>query len=182
MSRFKRTHIAGYTAAALLIPPLGAQSAATDSAVISIIASVVDNTCTPDWTGVINVPLGRVAARNFTGAGVVGASDTFNLQLKDCGGDATKIKVTAAGNPDDSNPELFKNEASSGAATGVAVAIFGDSTQSTQLKPGSGEAEYDISGNVAPVLTFRAELRQNSDTAPKTGEVQSNVTLTLAYE
>jgi type 1 fimbria pilin len=168
------------TLSLLMIMP-GAQ-AATDSATITISATVVDSTCTPDWTASVPVQLGRAAIRDFNAAGDVGASNSFELKLKDCGSGATVVKVTASGTGDDDNPGLFKNEAASGGASGVAVALFGGPEQSTQLKPGEDEAEYDITGDTAPTLTFKAELRQSGATKPTAGDVQSSATLTLTYE
>ena len=175
----KKHALAGVMASALVMLSSGSQ-AATDSATVNITATVVDNTCTPEWTGAVQVAMGRASARDFTGEGSVGATNTFHLKMKDCGSGTTKVKVKATGTAD-ANTDLFKNEDASGAA-GVALAIFGDASQSTQLKPNSGEAEYDITGNATPDLAFKAELRQSGTAAPTTGDVKSAITLTITYE
>jgi hypothetical protein len=93
---------------------------------------------------------------------------TFTLSLTDCGSDTTKVVVTASGAEDNTDSRLFSNLESSG-ATGVAVAIWGDSTQSTQLTPdGLTSAEYTVS-NQAVDMTFLARLMQTGDTAPTAG-------------
>ncbi|MGL5969094.1 MAG: fimbrial protein [Kluyvera sp.] len=178
MASIKKNVMAGMISLVILPLSWGVQ-AASDTATINITATVVDNTCTPEWTAAVPVNLGRAAVRDFTAPGAVGASSTFDLKLKDCGADTTKVKVTASGAADGSNSELFKN---TGGATGVGIALFGDATQSTQLKPGSGEVEYDIAGKTDAVMTFKAELRQSADAKPAAGDVVSMVTLTMAYE
>lgn len=155
--------------------------AASDSATVNVTATVVDNTCTPQWSDSgVSVDLNRVSLKDF-GADKIGAEKTFTLSLTDCGSDTTKVVVTASGAEDNTDSRLFSNLESSG-ATGVAVAIWGDSTQSTQLTPdGLTSAEYTVS-NQAVDMTFLARLMQTGDTAPTAGSVKSTVTLTMDYE
>lgn len=156
-------------------------SAASDTATVNITATVVDNTCTPQWSDSgVSVDLNRVSLNDF-GTNKIGAEKTFTLSLTDCGSDTTKVTVTASGTEDGTDSSLFSNLESDG-ATGVAVAIWGDSSQSTQLTPdGLTSAEYTVS-NQAVDMTFLARLMQTGDTTPTAGSVRSTVTLTMDYE
>lgn len=156
-------------------------SAASDTATVNITATVVDNTCTPQWSDSgVSVDLNRVSLNDF-GTDKIGAEKTFTLSLTDCGSDTTKITVTASGTEDGTDSSLFSNLESDG-ATGVAVAIWGDSSQSTQLTPdGLNSAEYTVS-NQAVDMTFTARLMQTGDATPTAGSVRSAVTLTMDYE
>lgn len=155
--------------------------AATDSAQVTVSATVVDNTCTPGWpsTGV-QVNLERASLKDFTGTGSIGASKPFQLLLKDCGSGATSVTVTAGGTPDTNNPALFANSAASG-ASGVGLGIFGASTQETQLQPdGSNNVLYNIEdGKVS--MGFVAKLIQSGATKPTSGDFKSVLTLNVAY-
>lgn len=173
--------IASALSVALLCITSGAH-AATESATINITGTVVDNTCTPEWT-TSNVPvdIGRAAVRDFTGAGVAGKSAEFHLKLKDCGTETTNVKVAASGSPD-SNADLFKNDAANNPATNVGIALFGGDGETTQLKPGAGEASYTIAGSSTADLAFRAELQQSGSNKPTAGDFSTAITLTLSYD
>lgn len=165
---------------ALFSVSMGA-NAATDSAVVNITATVVNNTCTPTWTGAgVDVALGRVSQKDFGGAKTAGDTP-FNLKLEGCGADATTVTVKASGSPDLVDANIFKNEDSSG-STGVGVAIFGDETQSTQMKPnGDGSVTYTIANNQVD-MAFKAQLKQTGADAPTSGAVKSTVTLNIEYQ
>ena len=156
-------------------------SAASDTATVNVTATVVDNTCTPQWSDSgVSVELNRVSLKDF-GSDKVGAEKTFTLSLTDCGSDTTKVTVTASGTEDGTDSSLFSNLETDG-AEGVAVAIWGDSSQSTQLTPdGLTSAEYTVS-NQAVDMTFLARLMQTGTATPTAGSVRSTVTLTMDYE
>ncbi|KHE01056.1 hypothetical protein NL54_11570 [Pantoea stewartii] len=155
--------------------------AATETAKINVTATVVDNTCTPGWSASgINVSLGRASLRDFTGTGESGAAKTFHLDLEGCGAGAKSVTVTADGTPDGTNQTLFANSTRSGAA-GVALGLYGGSTQATQLLPnGSSSVDYAIVDSKVR-MDFTAKLIQTSATAPTAGDFSSIVTLNVAY-
>lgn len=174
--------IVKYTAALSLIATclFSNAQAATDSATINLSATVVDNTCTTEWsTAGVDVNMNRVSLQDFSDK--VGASKNFTLSLKDCGADTTTVKVTATGTPDDQDNTLFSNTEAKG-ASGVGFSIWGGSTQATQMKPdGSGTAEYTITDGKADMV-FLAKLMQTGTDTPGTGEVKSIVTMTVDYQ
>lgn len=179
MSSVKRIGVISAIAASLLMAS-SAANAASDSVPVNITATVVNNTCTPDWSvSGVNVDLSRVAVKDFA-SDKVGSTKTFTLNLKDCGSDATKVTVSASGAADSTDASLFSNTVSS--TSGVGVGIWGGASQDTQMKPnGDGSVEYSISNNAAN-MTFMAKLMQTGDTSPVAGEVKSTVTMTITYQ
>lgn len=156
--------------------------AAQSTATVNVTATVVDNTCTPEWDAKgVNVELNRVSTKDFAGgSGAIGKEQQFHLKLKNCGSGATKVKVTASGTPDGTNKDLFQN--SNGGAKNVAVGIWGGDTQATSMKPdGSGEVEYAIANSAADMV-FLAKLMQTGADVPTPGQVKSTVTLTVSYQ
>ncbi|MGP2522370.1 fimbrial protein [Pantoea ananatis] len=157
-------------------------NAASDSANVTVSATVVDNTCTPGWpSSGINVPLGRASLKDFTGTGADGISKAFSLDLKDCGSGSTSVTVTANGTPDSNNQSLFSNSVGSG-AEGVGLGLYGGSTQTTLLLPNSGNSvSYQVAdGQVT--MGFIAKLIQSGATKPTSGEFRSVVTLNVSYD
>lgn len=179
MSSVQKIGVISAIAASLFMTSLTA-NAASDSVPVNITASVVNNTCTPDWAvSGVNVDLSRVAVKDF-GSDKVGSTNTFTLNLKDCGSDATKVTVSASGAADGTDASLFSNTVSS--TSGVGVGIWGGPSQTTQMKPnGDGNVEYPISNNAAN-MTFMVKLMQTGDSTPVAGQVKSTVTMTIAYQ
>lgn len=173
------------TAAALLVASWGAQATSTDgpsTAIVHITATVTGNTCTPEWDGKgVEVNLGKVADTALSNVGDVGAIKPFTLHLKDCDSGVTKVVVTAMGQGDSGDSSAFANGAATGAANGVAVALYGGQTQ---LKPdGSTSAEYKVSDKAAD-MSFLAKLKRTADAGKgtKDGAVDSTATLYMTYE
>ncbi|ARZ00123.1 fimbrial protein [Yersinia ruckeri] len=173
--------------ALILLTSSGGALAASDSATVNITATVSDNTCTPEWDSAgVDVPMGKASLRDFASQGDVALTKIFNLKLDNCGQGASRVKVTASGEPDNYDPKAFKNviDASSSGAGGVAITIFGDATQSTQMMPdGSSSVEYDVDSESKTVdMKFLAKLEQSSSTAATAGDVKSVVNMTVDYE
>jgi len=178
--KLKNSFVMSGIAAAMLTVSLGAQ-AASESATINISATVVDNTCTPDWTSAgKEVNMNRVSVDDF-GSDKIGASQSFTLNLTDCGAGTTKVKVTASGAADASDSSLFSNTLAD-SATGVGVGVWGGPAQATQLNPaGSNSVEYAVENN-AVNMTFLTKLMKTGTTAITAGNLKSIVTLTVDYE
>lgn len=160
---------------------------ASDSATVNITATVSDNTCTPEWDSAgVDVPMGKASLRDFASQGDVALTKTFNLKLDNCGDGASRVKVTSSGEPDNYDPKAFKNaiDASSGGAEGVAITIFGDASQSTQMMPdGSSSVEYDVDIESKTVdMKFLAKLEQSGSAQVKVGDVKSVINMTVSYE
>ena len=155
--------------------------AASDSAKVTVTATVVDNTCTPSWSASgIDVALGRASLRDFSGTGSSGATKTFALDLEGCGSGSKSVTVTADGTPDTTNQTLFANATSNG-AKGVALGLYGGSTKASQLLPNAGSSvDYQIVDNKVS-MGFTAKLIQTSASSPTSGDFSSIVTLNVAY-
>lgn len=186
----KKIGAAGMTAAALLAASWGVQATTTDStptAQVKITATVQGATCTPEWTASTaeTVSLGKVADTALASVGDVGATKPFTLSLKNCDDGVTKVNVWASGTPDGADSSAFKNTASSGAADGVAVTLWGGDGQSTQLTPDqTSNATYTVTDGAA-AMTFLARLKRSAAVAAggtKDGAVESTATLYMGYE
>lgn len=177
---------AGLSAVAVLLlaSSLSVQ-AAPESATVNITASVVDNTCTPDWDAAgVSVPMGSAHVSDFNQKGDVALTKEFDLKLKDCGDASTKVKVTANGTGDTDDTSAFVNQTDvdGGGASGVAITIFGGEKQDTQLLPdGSASTEYAIADSAAD-MKFLAKLEMSGAKAVTTGDVKSVVNMTIDYE
>jgi type 1 fimbria pilin len=175
----KKMLLAVATASLIAVPT--SSQAASDTASINITATVVDNTCTPQWsTSGVNVEMNRVSLKDF-GGDKVGATKDFTLSLDGCGSGATTVKVTAKGDSDTTDGVLFKNTVSNG-ATGVGVGIWGDNSQATQMKPDASNSVTYAIENSKVDMKFLAKLMLTGKTAPGTGEVKSVVTMTVDYQ
>lgn len=153
---------------------------ASDNAVVNLTATVVNNTCTPQWsTAGETVAFNRVAQKEFVDKRV-GATKQFTLSLTDCGSDAASVQVTAAGIANSIDNSLFANTVSGG-ATEVGIGLWGGSAQATQMKPdGSNSVEYAIANQKADMV-FEARLMQAGSIVPGTGEFKSVITMTVSY-
>lgn len=180
MTSLKKSTLACAFTATLLVPVTSAQ-AASDSATVNITASVVDNTCTPQWNaGGVDVAMNRVSLLDF-GEDKVAATKNFTLSLANCGAGATTVKVHAVGTSDSVDSTLFNNTAPSG-ATGVGIGLWGGETQATQLNPdGSNSVEYTIADSKVDMV-FLAKLMKSGDATPSVGEVKSTVTMMVDYQ
>ena len=180
---FKRNNV---KAACVLSPLLtllwtaGAQASATAN--ITITATIVNRTCTADWTNdptKTDIKLGEVDAATMTAKGSTGGSREFTLTLTDCQS-VNKVKVTASGTPSDEDSTDFKNN---GDAAHIGLYIKGGPNEDVTLHPdGSGEGDYTVSdGTVA--MKFKAIVERTSDSdAPTAGSINVPVTLNMNYE
>ncbi|MGJ0193047.1 fimbrial protein [Pantoea sp. RRHST58] len=158
----------------------GAQAGATAS--ITITATIVNRTCTANWTDdptKTDIKLGEIDAATMTAKGIIGGSREFTLTLTDCS-NVNKVKVTASGTPSDEDSTDFKNN---GDAAHIGLYIKGGPDESVTLHPdGSGEGDYTVSnGTVA--MNFKAIVeRTSSSDAPTAGSIKVPVTLKMNYE
>lgn len=168
---------------ALLAVMHAVQAQAGDTAKITVTATIVNRTCTPDWTSdtsKTNISLDTIDAATMAGKGSKGGEKEFILTLTNCSSDVNTVKVTAKGTPNDEDSTDFKN---TGTAKHVGVYIKGGSDESVTLHPdGTGEGEYTVSnGTVA--MKFKAILeRTSASDAPTSGSVTVPVTLNMNYE
>lgn len=183
----KKIGAVSMSAAAMLAASWSVHAAdSSPTATVHITATVVGNTCTPEWATEKNVEvsLGKVADTALKSVGDVGATKPFVLSLKDCDSGITKVSVTSMGQADTADSKAFANTATNG-ADGVAVTLFGGDDQSTQLTPdATSSAEYAVTDGAAE-MTFLAKLKRSAAVAEggnKDGAVESTATLYMSYE
>ncbi|ELW1648932.1 type 1 fimbrial protein [Enterobacter oligotrophicus] len=158
-----------------LITQSGMVLADNDSATVHITGNIKAGTCKPQDK---DVDFKDVERSSFSGAGTVGATQDFTLELTDCSSDITKINMSATGTADDQYPESFATISEDGTTDNLAVKIsHGDN----DIKPdGSTEITLQpVDGNVSE--TFTASLMQDSGDLPKLGKFSSTVTVSFEY-
>ncbi|EIC85708.1 fimbrial protein [Serratia sp. M24T3] len=174
----KKTATLSVVAAALLATCWGAQAAAGNTAVITVTASVVSNTCTLD-TPSATVALGRLSLNQFTSVDSESSAKPFKLTLSKCGAGATGVKVSATGTEDATDNDLFKN---TGAAKGFGIKIMGGDKLTKQLSKSSGLGEYPITKPTGTTdLNLNASVVQ-TEAAVTAGDVTSSINLEVTYD
>jgi Fimbrial protein. len=154
---------------------------AGDTTTITVTATIVNRTCTADWTSNPNklkVPLGTIDAADGTKSKDL-KSVEFTLGLTKCT-DVNTVKVTATGKAHPDAATEFGNTVTGG-ATGYAVHLEGGAKEDTRLNPdGSTSVNYTVTDNAVD-MKFKASLEQVSDTTTS-GEFSAPITLTMVYE
>lgn len=177
----KKIGCAGLACAAMLALPYASQ-AATDSATVTVTATVAANTCTAGWDASgVTVDLGALNGSALKAKGDLVGKKDFTLALTDCGESATGVKVTATGTTDGDG---FAIDTGEGAATGVNVMVYGtgsDGTEVALMADGSNAVEQTIAKGDAE-LKFAAAVAQSGDDAPVAGKVSSKLTLNIDYQ
>lgn len=159
----------------------GLPAYAGDTANITVTATIVTRTCTPQWSGDQKIALGSVDGSGASGKGAVIAQGDLTLSLKDCN-NVSKIAVTATGTADGNDTSAFANQASTDKAKGVAVYLMGGPNQDTRLDPkGTTSVDYPVSSNAAD-MKFTAFLEANGGYDVSDGQVNVPITLNMTYE
>lgn len=157
---------------------------AGDTADITVTATLVNRTCTPDWkndASKTTIALGTVDGTTMTAKGAVGATGETTLGLSGCS-DVSKVTVTANGTADSGDSSAFANSAAGTQAKGVAVLLKAGPNEDTVLKPdGSTSIDYTVKDN-AVKMTFKAFLEANGVESVSDGAFSAPITLTMAYE
>jgi type 1 fimbria pilin len=161
-----------------------ATAQAGDTANITVTATIVNRTCTTDWTDntrKTTIALGTVDGTKMTAKGDIGATGETTLGLSGCNG-VNKVTVTASGSADSGDASAFANSATGNtAAKGVAVLLKGGTDEGTVLKPdGTTSVVYNVAHN-AVNMTFKAFLEGNGN-AVTDGAFSAPITLNMAYE
>ncbi|MGJ0193045.1 fimbrial protein [Pantoea sp. RRHST58] len=157
-----------------------AEALAGDMASVDVTATLVNRTCTPDWTNdpnKTNIKLGTIDAASAAKGDL--KTVEFTLGLTDCN-DVKKVKVTAQGHAHPSATTEFGNTASNG-ALGFAVHLEGGPNEDTRLKPdASTSVTYPLTNNAVD-MKFKATLEKVADKTTS-GEFSAPITLTMDYE
>ncbi|HDU5578288.1 TPA: fimbrial protein, partial [Klebsiella aerogenes] len=115
-------------------------------------------------------------------ANTFGAAKNFSFSLANCpateeGGNAV-ARITFGGEADAANSDYFKNQATSSAASGVAVAIFDNA--GNLLKNNEEGADVDISSGAA-TIPFTVKMVKSGASDPTKGTVNTTVTYNVTY-
>ena len=158
-----------------------ASVAHADGNTILFTGTVSDTTCTATIdSGVSSVEMGTVSVADLNTYSY-SAAKSFSFNLANCpsteDGGTTTAKVTFGGDSDTSNSDYFLNQASTGAATGVAVGVF--DSAGNALKNNVEGAAIDISSGAA-TIPFTAKMVKTGATVTK-GAVQTTVTYNVTY-
>ncbi|CAH6635615.1 fimbrial protein [Pseudocitrobacter vendiensis] len=145
---------------------------------INISGTFHSNTCIlAQDSKAIQIPLGTLSVSQFV-QGRPSAEKVFTINLEQCGADVNAANVTFSGDPDTTQPDLLAIDASSDAATGLAVAILDDAQCLIPLMQES--KSYPLKqGKVA--LTFYAQLRPTAGKI-NSGAVNASATFVVRYD
>ncbi|HDT6510123.1 TPA: fimbrial protein [Klebsiella aerogenes] len=149
---------------------------------ITFTGTVSDTTCTATIDGgVTAIAMGTTSVADLK-AYTYGAAKNFSFKLADCPtteeGGSTIARVTFGGEADSANSDYFKNQATSEAASGVAVAIFDNA--GNLLKNNVEGADVDISSGEA-TIPFTVKMAKSGSADPTKGAVQTTVTYNVTY-
>ncbi len=166
----------GLSAAAFAADPVPVPS--SDTANVTITATVVDNTCVVDttsttWNFPSSVKLDDIMRDGPT------ANKEVKIMLTDCGPSASKVTVSSNDAKMNASGMITNQADNSSAAKNVAAEILSNDN-STVLTPTSS-LTYPLTPNGKSELDFNVKLKQ-SDGNPKAGDFNTSVALNLAYE
>ncbi|EPS1775699.1 TPA: fimbrial protein [Klebsiella aerogenes] len=149
---------------------------------ITFNGTVSDTTCTATIDGgVTSIEMGTTSVADLK-ANTFGAAKNFSFSLANCpateeGGNAV-ARITFGGEADAANSDYFKNQATSSAASGVAVAIFDN--EGNLLKNNEEGADVDISSGAA-TIPFTVKMVKSGASDPTKGTVNTTVTYNVTY-
>ncbi|UGS41329.1 hypothetical protein G163CM_20310 [Pseudocitrobacter corydidari] len=164
---------------------------ASQTGTITVKGSVYTSACSVSGADSVNVVIPSTYAQDYTGIGDTSPLGKSSTMLINCSGNAnmTGIYLTVEGDPDDSDPSLFKIASGTGKAAGVALKV-----QATPVVVGSTVASIPLAPNkestttvpnrtgVMPMFqwTFDAQAVAVADTV-KSGDLDTTLTWTARY-
>ena len=153
-----------------------------ESNTITFTGTVSDTTCTATIDGGVSaIAMGTASIADLK-AYTYGAAKNFSIALADCPTTAEGGKsiayVTFGGESDSANSDFFKNQASSSAATGVAIALFDNA--GNLVKNNHEGNPVDISSGSA-MIPFTVKMAKSGSADPTKGTVQTTVTYNVTY-
>ncbi len=170
------TSLLGLSAAAFADDPVPAP--ASDTAHVTITATVVDNTCEVDTASTTWDFPGNVKVDDIMRDGLT-AKKPEKITLNKCGTGVKSVTVSTDNGITDASGLIANQLADASAAKNVAAEILGEDNHSVltptssliyQLKPGDNN-----------YLDFNVKLKQSGG-KPTAGNFKSSVVLNLAYE
>lgn len=168
------------TVAMLILGSFSLGARAEDGASINVTGNVIAGTCTvtPDSQSK-EVKLGNVSSLQFQRTGDGSPVQAFILRLEKCSTAVSSVTVTFNGEQDAQNPDLLAIEQTSGAANGIAVAIY---DQSRKLVPmNTASASYELKPDQIVPLKFYARYLSTKDTVTS-GNATATTTFVLNYD
>jgi major type 1 subunit fimbrin (pilin) len=151
---------------------------------VTISGRVIANTCTLDTSASDLQPvLPNIADKDIKGIGTTGGEKEVKIVLKECGAAASKVTVKASGIPEGgSDGNVFKNTSQTGAASGVGIYFYQNTTGSEKFDPqGNVIQDYVLKPGQDNMLKFRASYVGTQDLITA-GKVETVVNLTMTYQ
>lgn len=161
-------------------------SAASSPVAITVLGSIVDNTCTVEKVQGVDLP--PVSLRDFAGKGSTLGRKAVSVTLQNCGKDITRgVQITTDGfaDMDDTEGYAFKNAVSGkNAASGVGLRFYKstDNTKPFKVKDEVGEMVFDLTPNATNTLEFAAAYVVTDVAKLAAGDFATTVYLRLAYQ
>lgn len=166
-------------AASTLLVALPLSTAIAWDVLVDIQGEIVGNTCTvsSDSTN-INVDLGAISTRQFSGVGSVSnIRRPFTLNLENCGPTFSGAKVRFTGTSDSDNSQLLQLDA--GGASGAGVQIL--DAKGTVVPLNTWSEIWTGNDNGTATLQFSARL-QATKARVEAGDVSAVATWELEYQ
>lgn len=167
-------------AAGLLTVGTAHAAVTTAGGTINFEGQVVDGACAVSADSLNQtVTLDQVRAAKLATAGqAAGQQQTFNIKLEDCDTTAfTNVAVTFNGQSDATTVGALTNTAGAGAATNVALQLYGNDGQPLPLNTASTNATLNTGENILP---FSVDYVATAGAATA-GNVTSVATFTTTY-
>ncbi|MDL4455013.1 fimbrial protein [Klebsiella michiganensis] len=149
---------------------------------LRVTATLVANSCTvsPDSKNK-TVDMGTWATKQFIATPQGVPPVRFALNLENCGGAASGVKVSFTGTPDKDDNTLLALNAGAGAATNLGIAILDkDRNRIPLVKPST---VYPISAGAARVsMVFYGQYVASAGKPVTPGSANADATFTLDYQ
>jgi minor fimbrial subunit len=150
-------------------------AALADSVTVNISGNVVASPCTVESTSPISVVLPDILASELSADGKVGTKVEFELKLKDCPANTTKVTATYGGTASTLSLNSFKN---TGTATALVLLVIDDA--STIIYPNTTRtATVDTKKQTA---VFKQTVQIYAKGAVQPGTVSGNIVVSFTYQ
>jgi len=169
-----------FAAGLLTIGTAHAATVTTAGGTINFEGQVVDGACAVSADSLNQtVTLDQVRAAKLATAGqAAGQQQSFNIKLEDCDTTAfTNVAVTFKGQSDTTTTGALANTAGAGAATNVALQLYGNDGQPLPLGTASATTTLNTGENILP---FSVDYVATAGAATA-GNVASVATFTTTY-
>jgi minor fimbrial subunit len=150
-------------------------AALADSVTVNISGNVLASPCTVESSSPISVVLPDIFASDLSADGKVGTKVAFELKLKDCPANTTKVTATYGGTASTLSPNSFKN---TGTATELVLLVIDD----------AGGIIYPNTIRTAAIdskkqtAVFKQTVQIYAKGAAQPGTVSGNIIVSFTYQ